>query len=117
MVFFDRNGNPCCYSDDYVHLYSFKGKALGYIQDEKVWNYRGKYLGLFKNNWILDRDGFYLYFTENASGGPTKPLRHLAPLKSIKELRPLKSLRELPPLTPSPVLDWSKMNTDNFFCV
>ena len=115
MVFYDRYGNPCCYSDDYVHIYSFGGKALGYIQNERVWNYGGCYLGMFRNNWVLDKYGNNLFFTENATGGPLKPLRKLAPLKSLKELRPLKSLRELPPLPPLQTYNWSNLDMNTFF--
>ncbi len=115
MVFYDKEGNPCCYSDDFVHIYSYEGEALGYLQDDKVWNYDGRYLGLFQNNWVIDKYGYYLFFTENAIGGPLKPLRKLAPLKSLKELRPLKSFRELAPLSPMPICDWSELDTDSFF--
>lgn len=115
MVFYDYNGNPCCYADDFVHIYSYTGVALGYIHDEKVWNYEGKYLGCYMNNWIIDRNGYYLFFTENAIGGPLRPLRKLAPLKSLRELRPLKSLREIPPIPPIPTPDWSNLDLNTFF--
>ena len=64
MVFYDKYGNPCCYSDDYVHIYSYDGKPLGYILNNKVWNYNGRYLGQFLNNWVLDKEGYYVFFTE-----------------------------------------------------
>ena len=115
MVFYDRIGNPCCYSDDFVHIYSYDGKALGYIQDGSVWNYYGIYLGQFRNNWVIDKEGYYLFFTENAIGGLLRPLRRLAPIKSIKEIRPLKSLRQLPPIPPLPKLNWSGLDMDSFF--
>ena len=115
MRFYDRNGNPCCYSDDLVHIYSYGGEPLGYIHNGRVWNYKGRYLGLFRNNWIIDRDGYYLFYTEDSIGGPLKPLRKLAPLKALRKLRPLKSLRELPPLRPLSHLSWSKREMNAFF--
>lgn len=115
MVFYDRNGSPCCYTDDFVHVYSFNGDPLGYIQNGKVWNYAGRYLGLFKNNWVIDRAGCYLFFTENSTGGPIRPLRRLAPLKSLKKLRPLKSIKELPPILPVTRLCWSDRDMRTFF--
>lgn len=115
MVFYDKNGNPCCYSDDFIHIYGYDGYPLGYIHDGRVWSYHGHYLGLFRNNWIIDRDGFYLFFTENSIGGPLKPLRRLAPLKSLKRIRPLKSLRVVPPIPPMVRIGWSSMTKDSFF--
>lgn len=115
MVFYDKNGTPCCYADDFVHIYSYDGKPLGYIQNDKVWNYDGRYLGLFRNNWIIDREGYYLLFTENSSGGPLKPLRKLAPLKSLKQLRPLKAIRDIPSLPPLVSMNWSDMDVESFF--
>lgn len=116
MVFYDKYGNPCCYSDDYVHIYSYDGKPLGYILNNKVWNYNGRYLGQFLNNWVLDKEGYYVFFTENATGGPIKPVRKLAPIKSIKSLRPLKSIRDIPPIPPIPNLGWSRFDVHGFFC-
>lgn len=115
MVFYDIDGNPCCYSDDSVHIYSYGGDPLGYILDGRVWNFDGHYLGLFRNNWIIDRDGYYLFFTDISTGGLLKPLRRLEPIKSLKQLLPLKSLRELPPLPPLTQLAWSDKDMWNFF--
>ena len=115
MVFYDRNGNPCCYSDDFVHIYSYSGRALGYIHDGSVWNYFGRYLGRFSNNWVIDKEGYYLFFTENAIGGLPRPLRRLAPIKTIKEIRPLKSIRQIPPIPPLPKRNWSDIDMDTFF--
>lgn len=115
MVFYNKTGNPCCYSDDYVHIYSYDGEPLGYIQNGKIWNYEGLYLGLFRNNWVIDSDGYFLFFTENSTGGPVRPVRKLAPLKSLRQLRPLKSIREIPPIAPVTILSWSDRDLKSFF--
>lgn len=115
MVFYNREGHPCCYTDDFMHIYSYSGDPLGYIQNNKVWNYDGRYLGLFRNNWVIDRDGCYLFFTENSTGGPMRPLRELAPLKSLKKLRPLKSIKEIAPIPPMTTLSWSGRGVKTFF--
>ena len=115
MVFYDKSGTPRCYSDDFMHIYSYDGKPLGYIQEGKVWNYGGMYLGVFRNDWIIDRDGCYLYFTENSTGGPLKPCRKSAPLKSFKQLRPLKSIKVIPSVPPMPLLEWSNRELEAFF--
>ena len=42
-------------SDDFVHICSYEEEALGYLQDDKIWNYDGKYLCRFHNNWVIDK--------------------------------------------------------------
>ena len=115
MTFYDKSGTPRCYSEDFTHIYDYAGNPVAYIYNSRVWSYRGRYLGVLHNNWIVDKNGACVFFSENSTGGPVKPLRKLTPLKGLKKLRPLKSLRELPPLKPQPKLSWSNMNSDTFF--
>ena len=115
MVFYDKGGTPRCYSDDNEHIYSYDGEPLGYIRGTNVWNYNGRYLGRFYNNWIVDKNGDNVFFTEDAIGGPVKPIRKLAPLKSVKKLRPLKAVREGVPAGLVRSLNWSSQNIHVFF--
>lgn len=109
MVFYDKYGTPSCYSEDSEHIYSYSGEPLGYIRDNRIWNYNGRYLGLYKNGWVLDKEGCYFLFTENATGGPIKPIKKIASIKSIKTIRPVKSIREIPPIPPMTKHGWSDM--------
>lgn len=115
MTFYDKNGYAVCYTVDNMHLYSFNGTPLAYINDGKVWSYEGFCLGWLYNYWILDKSGSYIFFSEYATGGLLKPLRHLQPLKAIRHLRPLKGLRHLAPLKPSVRLSWSSLTPQQFF--
>lgn len=115
MTYYDRYGNACCYTDKTNHIYALDGKPLGYILDNSVWNYGGRYLGQFKNSWIIDREGYYLFFSDESKGGPIKPIRKLTPLNSIQELRPIKSIREIPPIPPITSLYWSETDINSFF--
>ena len=115
MTFYDKNGKACCYADDFVHIYDFNGEPLGYISNSRIWNYSGRYLGLFRNGWIIDGRGNHLLFSESATGGPQRPLRSLSPLKGLKKLRPLKSVREVAPVAPVSSLNWSNSNYLKFF--
>ena len=91
MTFYDKSGTPRCYSEDFTHLYDYEGNPLAYINNGWIWSYRGRCLGTLHNNWIVDKTGAYIFFSENSTGGPLKPLRKLPPLKGLKKLRPLKS--------------------------
>lgn len=115
MTFYDKNGYAVCYTMDNIHLYSFDGYPLAYFHAEKVWSYNGCCLGWLHNNWIIDVNGFYVFFSEYATGGMLKPLRHLKPLKSLRRLRPLKSLRHFAPLKPLVKSQWSSLSFEEFF--
>lgn len=115
MTFYDKSGTPCCYSEDFTHIYDYEGNPVAYINNGRVWSYRGKCLGALHNNWIVDNNGAFMFFSENSTGGIPKPLRKLSPLKGLKKLRPLKSLREVPFLKPKPQMSWSNMDSDTFF--
>ena len=115
MTFYDKSGTPRCYSEDFTHLYDYEGNPLAYINNGWIWSYRGRCLGTLHNNGIVDKTGAYIFFSENSTGGPLKPLRKLPPLKGLKKLRPLKSLRELTPLKPLAKMSWSNMDSDTFF--
>ena len=115
ITFYDKNGDPFCYTEDDCHIYDFDGNPIAYIENDCVWNYDGKHLGFMHNGWIIDHSGDYLLFTEQSTGGPLKPLRSLSPLKGLKSLKPLKGLKELTPLRPLTSLSWSDLSADEFF--
>lgn len=115
MTFYDKNGNAICYTIDNIHLYSFDGQPLGYIHRNKVWAFSGVLLGWFHNYWIIDREGYYIFFSEYSIGGILKPLKHLQPLKSLRHLRPLKGYRQSLPLEPLIRLSWSSLTPQEFF--
>lgn len=115
MTFYDKNGYAVFYTMDNIHLYSFDGYPLAYFHAEKVWAYSGHCLGWLHNNWIIDVNGFYVFFSEYSTGGILRPLRHLKPLISLRRLRPLKSPRTIAPLKPLVKLNWSSLTFKEFF--
>lgn len=115
MTFYDKNGYPICYTIDNIHLYSFDGQPLGYIQMSKIWAFSGEFLGWLHNYWIIDKNGYYIFFSEYSVGGMRKPLKHLQPLKRLRQLLPLKGIKQLPPLRPLIHLSWSSLSPQKFF--
>jgi|ERR1700736_4321510 hypothetical protein len=107
MEFFDREGSAIAYSLDGKHIYDWDGKPSAFIRSNKVYNYSGRFIAWLSNGWIWDRSGYAVLFSQEATGGPLKPLKHLKPLKGLRELRPLKGLAELPPPRPLFTLEWS----------
>ncbi|MDD5502608.1 MAG: hypothetical protein PHH26_03990 [Candidatus Thermoplasmatota archaeon] len=115
LTFFDQYGTPVAYTDDLVHIYLFTGEPVAYLSGQHVYAYSGEHLGWFNEGWILDHDGNHVFFTEQSSGGPLKPLKALNPLKGIKGIRPIKGVRSIPPLNPLRSLGWSELIGESFF--
>ena len=115
MTFYNNCGMALFYTDDNEHLFDYNGSPLGYIYENSVYNYNGNHIGWFDNGWINAPNGQYLFFNENANGGPMKPMKFIKPMKSIKYMKPMKSMREMRPMKPMRSLSWSSLDLQRFF--
>jgi len=115
MTFYNRNGNPLCYCDDNEHIYTFNGEPIGYIYKNSLYNYVGNHIGWFENGWIIDPSGHYLFYCEDASGGPMKPMKKMKPMKSMKKMKPMKSMKEMKKMKPMKSTKWSNLDLNEFF--
>ena len=105
--FFDRSGTPVAYALDNEHIYLWNGKPAAYLQKDCVFAFSGELLGWFASGWIRDRDGRYVLFTPDASGGPNKPARKAAGVKPVRQVRPVKGEKEVVPVRPVNSSSWS----------
>lgn len=101
--------------DDYPSIYLYNGKAVAWISDDAIYNYSGKYLGWLQNGWIWDRQGRAVFFTEESSGGPSKPARHARPARGARSARPARGAREARPAKPARISSWSDLSGEQFF--
>ena len=113
--FYDRSGSPVAYTQDGTHIYTFKGEPVAYFHVESVYSFSGSHLGWFEDGWIRDNNGHCVFYTQEAQGGPVKPMKQAKPLKSIKSLKPIKSLRSARPLKAMKSLSWSSLSGEHFF--
>jgi hypothetical protein len=115
-TFYDAGGNPTAYTEDNIYIYLFSGEPVAYIMSRtSVYSFGGTHLGRFENGWIRDNDGLCVLFTQNASGGPTKPTKGMKPMKRLKHLRPSKGARETGPVRLVKSSSWSDLSGDKFF--
>lgn len=114
-TFYNCLGIAIAYSDDEVHIYSFNGKPLGYIYEDKVYSFRGKHLGWYVDGWIRDVLGYCVFFSEIASGGPAKPSKRAMPAKYSKSSLPSKAVRQIAGAKPIKRLAWSRFYDSGFF--
>ncbi len=59
---------------------------MAYFYCNSILGFRGHQLGTINKGWIRDNSGLCVFFTENAYGGPVKPVMHVKPIKSVKQV-------------------------------
>ena len=115
LIFYDRQGNPLCYSVGYSTLYLFSGEAVAYLADDLIFTFSGVHLGRFENGWVRDRQGECVFFTGHARGGPARPDVKPCPTACAKKPLPPYAKTEWPK---PPVFDrntWSRLSGPQFF--
>ena len=116
MTFYDSHGEPIAFSDNGVDIYTFRGKPVAYLNDNKVYGFNGHHFGWFENGWIRDKSGRCVFFTENATGsGPAKPAKSVKPVKSVKSVKPVKSIKQVASAKAANSLSWSQLSGVQFF--
>ena len=115
MVFYDRNGRPTAYVDDNVHIFLFSGEAVGYLNGNAVFSYKGKHLGWFDKGWIRDLKGCCVFYSEKVTGGPVTPVKKVCPVKSVKRIIPVKHVEEIKKVRAVDRYDWSPLSGEAFF--
>ena len=100
LEFYDRHGQPCLYTEDDEILYSWDGFAIAYLYGEHVYLFNGEHFGWLKKGWMVDDQGYRVYFSQKAVGGPLMPTRHAKPYKEPKHPRPAKLNRAFAPPEP-----------------
>ena len=115
MNFFDSSGLAVVYSEDYVHLFLYSGEPVAYFEGDNVYSFFGRHLGWRQEGWIIDHDGDYYLFSENATGGIMKPVTQKPPTKGPQERLPEKQIRQFEPLRPPTSSKWSRHSAQEFF--
>ena len=108
LEFYDRHGQPCLYSEDNETLYAWDGVPIAYLYGQHVYLFSGQHLGWFKKGWVNDNQGYRVYFTQRAVGGPLRPTKRAKPFKQIKQPVPDKQEREPLPLEPLAKNAWAE---------
>jgi hypothetical protein len=116
LAFYDQYEDPIAYVEESSQaIYTFPGEPVAWIHDEGVYAYSGQFLGWFRNGWIWDHQGLAVFFSENSTGGPVRPVRGVRPVRDVRQVRPVKGVREVRPVRPAPQLDWSNLSGVQFF--
>lgn len=57
MTFYDSHGKLIANSDNGEDIYTFNGKPVAYLSDNKVYGFNGHHLGWFEKGWIRNKSG------------------------------------------------------------
>jgi len=115
LTFYDSTGAPIAYTADGKHIYLFSGEPVAFIDSGSVYSFSGKHLGRFEKGWIRNNIGQCVFFTENATGGPLRPMKKMRPMKSMKQMLPMKAMKEMKPLKPMDASSWANISGKFFF--
>ena len=115
MDFFDSSGLAVSYCEDHVHIFLYRGEPVAYFEGDCVYSYSGRHLGWRHEGWIIDHDGNYYLFSEQAVGGQVKPATQRTPTKGPMERLPEKQIRQFEPMRPPTSSKWSRLSAKEFF--
>ncbi len=115
LTYYDSSGKPIAYTEDNTHIYLFSGEPVAYIDNGSVYSFSGRHLGRFENGWIRDNDGRCVFFTEQATGGPMKPIKMMKPMKMMKQMKMMKMTKQMKPMKTVDFLLWSELSGQQFF--
>lgn len=101
------------YEGEYIYLYN--GRPVAFLYEQFVYAYSGAYLGWIQDGWLFDRQGYRVFFTEKATGGPVRPVRQVRPVRGVRGVRPVRGVRQVRPARPARTMSWSRLSDDSFF--
>ncbi|HEX7061542.1 MAG TPA: hypothetical protein VF200_06195 [Woeseiaceae bacterium] len=113
--FYDKSGAPIAYCEDGEHIYLFSGEPVAFMHGDAVYSFSGKHIGWFEDGWVRDTSGRCVFFTDDATGGPVKPVKHVKPVKGVKHVRPVKGVKAVRSVRAVRSLSWSPLSGAHFF--
>lgn len=115
IVFYDRTGVAVAYTEDGTHIFLFGGQPIAYLDSDAIYSYGGELLGWFENGWVRDKDGRCVAFSEQAVGGPQRPVKKSWPHQSPRQASPVKEHQDPRSLRPIHSNAWSAESAHDFF--
>ncbi len=88
---YNKHGRAVAYiAEDGETIYTWDGRAVGYLQGERLVGWNGKQLGWFTNGTVFDIFGFRAGFIRKKSPIPTE----IEPVKSAKQVHSIRGARQ-----------------------
>ncbi|WP_116451482.1 4-fold beta flower protein [Blastococcus litoris] len=108
---YDRGGRPTAYiAEDGETIYTWRGKAVCFVSDERLYGWNGRHLGWMVNGVLYDGTGRRVGYTRERC-----PVAcHASPAKSAKHARSAKSARQAARARPALSTGPSQQTLDDF---
>jgi len=115
IVFYNKNGRPIAYTEDWATIYLYTGDPVAYLDQDAVYAFAGTHLGWFVEGRILDRAGRDVFFTDLAMGQPAIPVGLTPVRKDVRRAMPIRQKREAKPALPERAYAWARRSSEKFF--
>ena len=106
---FNKNGKPVAYfGEDCSTIYTWDGRAAGYLLDDKIFGWNGRQLGWFDNGTIFDIYGLRAGFLKSKSPIPTE----IETGKASKQAKGSQGIRQSPVPKPTMCYGYSSLSLE-----
>ena len=108
ILVFNKNGKTIAWLKDSIVFTKDGRKALAFIEQENIFSYSSKHLGIFQNGYFRDEKGDAIAFIKGASGDPFPPRPAISPFPPKPCTPPASPAQSVPsvPIKASP--SWSQ---------
>ena len=103
-------GEVVAWNEDNDAIRDLQGRVIGWLYDDAVHGVRGHHVGYFNDGLFRDNRGAVVAWIAGATGGPTKPVRHVRPVQPVRHVRPVRAIRHVRHVRAVHALAWSKMS-------
>jgi 4-fold beta-flower domain-containing protein len=112
----DQHGAPVAYvDDDGESIYLWNGTPVGWLSEDSIHAYSGRFLGWLVDGWVQDTNGDCVFFTDAARDGPVFPQRQVRPVKGVRGATPVRGIPEVRPTRPLRSPGWTRTDSEAWF--
>lgn len=117
LWFFDRYGKPQIVLYNQDKFADRTGKNLGYINNNQIFNYRGKHCGWIEGFTIRDLYGHTVGFCEYSSDPPSPifPIPQIPSIPAIPQIPLIPAIPQIPRIRPLKSFGWSHLSLQQLF--
>jgi len=102
--------------EDKIHIYSWAGVPVAFVEKAGVYNYAKKHLGWYEDGWLRDAEGKCLAMAEPGGKSVPNPPRIKHPeAPGAKQEPPERPVIEAHPGRPVRKAAWSAQSDEQFF--
>ena len=116
-ILYNRYWEPTLRQFDNNNLVDFKWRHIGFIYENKLYNYKGHHVWWLEWGIMRDLRGNCVGFGKNPTDWhrPLLPIKQIPSIPSIVEISPIKPIRRVPYIKPIKKFQWSDFEPIGLF--